>query len=129
MTLNLTLSLVPLPSEGKLRVLATPADAEISIEGKTQTGTWEGLLAAGGHQLRVSKPGYETYLTDVSLVPGQDRTLQVELSKGQSWIWWTVSLVAVVGGGAVASAYLLQPNESPAVSGTLYPNVIEWGGN
>ncbi len=126
--LNITLSLVPVQNEGKLRVIATPADAQIEIDGKTGVGSWEGLLSAGGHQLRVTKPGYESYLQDVSLSPGQDRTLQVELSKSQSWIWWTVSLVAVVGGGAVASAYLLQPNESPAVSGTLFPNVVEWGG-
>jgi hypothetical protein len=124
--LNITLSLVPVQNEGKLRVMATPADAQIEIDGKTGVGSFEALLSAGGHQLRVTKPGYESYVQDVSLSPGQDRTLTVELSKSQSWIWWTVSLVAVVGGGAIASAYLLQPNESPAVSGTLFPHVLEW---
>lgn len=124
--LNLTMTLVKVPNEGKLRVVAEPADAQIMVDGRMGTGSWEGLLAAGGHELRVSRPGYEEHVTDVSLSPGQDRTLEVALSKSQSWVWWTVSLVAVVGGGAVAMGYLLQPTETSPVTGTLFPGTVSF---
>jgi hypothetical protein len=122
--LRITLSLARLQTEGKLRVLAEPADARISIDGREGTGSWEGLLGAGGHQLVVTRPGYDEYRADVSLSAGQDRSLEVQLKKSQSWVWWTVSLAAVVGGGAIATGYLLRPTDTPAVTGTLRPGVF-----
>jgi hypothetical protein len=123
--LDLTLSLAKARSEGKLRVTADQRDAAIRIDGKlVGRGAWEGLLPSGGHQLRVEKAGYETHTDDVSLAGGQQRTVEVRLEKSQSWVWWTVSLAAVVGGGTVAAVLLSQPSETPPVNGSLSPGTV-----
>lgn len=118
--LNLTLSLSEARSEGKVRILTNHHDATISIDGDPKgTGAWEGLLSAGGHQLRVVKPGFESHTAELSLSPGQQRTLQVNLVKEKSWVWWTVGIATVVGGGTVAAILLSRPTENSAVTGTL----------
>jgi hypothetical protein len=122
--LRLTLAMAGKRTEGRLRVLTDHPDARIEIDGRAANGQWAGLLPAGGHRLVIRKDGYETYESDVALSADQDRTLTVELKKSQSWVWWTVSLAVVVGGGAIATGYLLQPNETPAVEGTLRPGFV-----
>lgn len=118
--LNLTLSLAQARSEGKVRIVTNHADAAIAIDGQPRgSGAWEGLLPAGGHQLRVEKSGYETHVAELSLSPGQQRTLEIKLDKRQSWVWWTIGIATVVGGGTVAAILLSQPTETSPVMGTL----------
>lgn len=118
--LNITLSLAEARNEGKVRIITNYADAAIEIDGQPRgSGAWEGLLPAGGHQLRVEKPGYDSHVDELSLSPGQQRTLQIRLEKKQSWLWWTIGLATVVGGGTVAAILLSQPTETSPVSGTL----------
>ncbi len=119
-SLSVTLSLAESKNEGKLRVLTEHPDAEIHIDGSlVGQGAWEGLLAAGGHQLEVSKPGYSTERLEITLSPEQQRTVQVSLSSEKSWMFWTVSVVAVVGGATLATVLLSQPTETTPVDGTL----------
>jgi hypothetical protein len=82
-------------------------------------GAWEGLLAAGGHQLEVSKTGYSTQRLEITLSPEQERTVEVSLSSEKSWLFWTVSVVAVVGGATLATVLLSRPTETTPVNGTL----------
>jgi tetratricopeptide (TPR) repeat protein len=117
---NLTLALAEARSEGKVRIVSNYADAAITIDGVVKgRGAWEGLLPAGGHQLRVEKSGFEDHIAELSLSPGQQRTVDVRLSKRQSWVWWTVGIATVVGGGTVAAILLSRPTETSPVSGTL----------
>jgi len=119
-TLSLSLSLARARSEGKVRVIANPTDARIQIDGSPKGhGAWEGILPAGGHQLVVEKSGFETFAQEISLSPNQERTVEVRLSKKQSWLWWTIGVAAVVGGGAVTAVVLSRPTEKSSVSGTL----------
>jgi hypothetical protein len=125
--LKLTLSLVEQRNEGKLRVRADHERAEIRLDGVLKGyGRWEGLVPAGGHELMVSLDGYHSYTADVSLGKNQERQLDVALEKEQNWVWWTVSLAAVVGGGAVATALIVRSSDSPAVSGTLDPGLVSF---
>lgn len=118
--LNLTLSLAEAKNEGKLRVLTAYPDAEIRMDGEiVGRGGWEGLLSAGGHQLEVRKTGYSTRQIEISLSPNQVRTVEVDLSSERSWLFWTVSVAAVVGGGTLAVVLLSRPTETTPVSGTL----------
>jgi hypothetical protein len=119
-SLSVTLSLAESKEEGKLRVLTEHADAEIRMDGAVVgRGAWEGLLAAGGHQLEVSKAGYSTQRLEITLSPEQERTVEVSLSAEKSWLFWTVSVVAVVGGATLATVLLARPTETTPVDGTL----------
>jgi tetratricopeptide (TPR) repeat protein len=123
--LHLTFAMVQARDEGKLRVVTKYSDAMIHLDGKlVGSGAWEGLVAAGGHQLEVSRDGYDHYRADIALSRDQQRTIEVELTRSQSWVWWTVSLAAVVGGGTLAAVLLAQPTETAAVTGTLNPGYV-----
>jgi hypothetical protein len=119
-SLSVTLSLAESKDEGKLRVLTEHPDAEIRMDGAVVgKGAWEGLLAAGGHQLEVSKAGYSTQRLEITLSPEQERTVEVSLSAEKSWLFWTVSVVAVVGGATLATVLISHPTETTPVDGTL----------
>jgi hypothetical protein len=123
--LHLTFALVRARNEGKLRIITNHADASIQLDGKLMGyGAWEGLVPAGGHQLEVSRSGYEKQSSDVALSSDQERTIQINLNKSQSWVWWTVSLAAVVGGGTIAGVLLSRPTDTSAVTGTLSPGQV-----
>jgi hypothetical protein len=119
-SLSVTLSLAEAKSEGKLRVVTEHPDAEIRMDGSVVgRGAWEGLVAAGGHQLEVSKSGYSTQRLEVTLNPEQERTIEVALSPEKSWLFWTVSAVAVVGGASFAAYMVSRPSETTPVNGTF----------
>ncbi|MEO8181948.1 MAG: PEGA domain-containing protein [Deltaproteobacteria bacterium] len=119
-SLSVTLSLAEAKTDGKLRVVTEHPDAEIRMDGeRVGRGAWEGLLPAGGHQLEVSKPGYSTERIEITLSPEQERTVEVSLSSEKSWLFWTVSVVAVVGGATLATVMLSRPTETTPVDGTL----------
>jgi hypothetical protein len=71
---------------GELSLRVQPGDAEVLIDGEK----WEGSLAderlvvqlpAGVHRLEVRKEGFRSYFTDVNVVAGQTRTLNVAMTK------------------------------------------------
>jgi hypothetical protein len=121
--MELVLSLSKERHEGKVKVTTTEADAVIEINGKpVGKGNWEGVLPSGGHQLVVRKKGFQTYSTDVALADDQVRTIQVPLrneDRTTGWIWWSIGALAVLGGGAAASAVVFQTAPGTPVSGTL----------
>jgi len=123
--LNLTLTLAQERHEGKVKVSVSQPTATIEIDGKiVGSGEWEGVLPAGGHQLVVRKPGFQTYSTDVALNDDQVRTVNVPLqaeAKGAAWVWWTVGTLAVIGGGAAVSYVVFKPTETTPVSGSIDP--------
>jgi hypothetical protein len=71
---------------GQLSLRVQPGDAEVQINGER----WEGALTnerlevqlgAGLHRLEIRKDGYRSYFTDVTILNGQTRTLNVALTK------------------------------------------------
>jgi len=124
---SITLALVKSLNEGKVKIVASLSDAVIEIDGKqVGVGAWEGVLSAGGHQLVVRRPGYETYSADVALDADQERVVEIELKKEQStaWVFWTVTGVLVAAGAGVTSYFVLRPAESSQVTGTFDPGVV-----
>ncbi len=74
--------------EAKLIIVVTgatlkinaPAGAHIFIDNEeVGVGTWQGKLAAGGHPLRVSAPGMLTHQSEVVLLDGDARVVDVVL--------------------------------------------------
>jgi hypothetical protein len=124
---SLTLSLTRARAEGKVKIVTGFEDAVIEIDGEVVgSGAWEGVLPAGGHQLVVRKDGYEDYVEDLALSPDQERNVRIRLDpeRDNAWIYWTITGVAVVAGGAVASYFVFKPSETSQVEGTLNPGVI-----
>jgi PEGA domain len=120
--MSLVLSLSQERHEGKLKVTA-PEGAEIAVdEHKVGSGTWEGVVSTtGGHQLVVTRPGFQTYSTEVFVADDQTREVNVPLNRevGTSWVAWGVGSLLVVTGGIVAGYFVFKPAaESPFV-GTL----------
>jgi hypothetical protein len=71
---------------GQLSLRVQPADAEVLIDGEK----WEGALDAerlavqlgtGLHRLEIRKDGYRNYFTDITILNGQTRTLNVALTR------------------------------------------------
>jgi len=125
--IRVTLALAPELNEGKIKIRTDHRDAVIKIDGTVRgTGTWEGLLSAGGHQLVVTKDGYLTQTQEVSLVSDQERVVDItlDLDQGTAWIYWTVTGVLVAAGAATTCYFVLRPAESAQVSGTLSPFVV-----
>lgn len=74
------LSLALEPLTARVRVETTPASALITFDGVPVTsGVWEAPVRAGGHRLEVSAEGFVTRTLDLSLQPGQPRTVRAEL--------------------------------------------------
>jgi len=69
---------------GSLALRVQPGDASIRIDGEA----WEGSenerlivqLGAGVHNVEIRKDGYRTYITDITVRPGETATLNVALT-------------------------------------------------
>ena len=126
--LNIALDLSAERHVGRIRIQTTPADAAIEVDGKiVGSGTWEGPLPSGGHQLVVKKPGYQAYTSEVTISDDQSRELKATLieEKGSNWIAWTIGTVLVVAGGGVAGYFLFTPQDQSPVVGSLQPGLAK----
>lgn len=126
--LSLTLEMAVERHEGRVHIDVSPETAIIEIDGKVVgSGSYDGTLTTGGHQLIVKKSGYVTHTAEISLNDDQQRSLKVSLLEekgGAGWIPWAVGTVLVVGGGAVASYFLFKPTDEKPVVGTLDPGTV-----
>ncbi len=78
--LNLTLDLAVERHAGKLRIETTPVEASIELDGKVVgSGTWEGGLTSGGHQLIVKRHGYQAYTAEITISDDQSREVKATL--------------------------------------------------
>lgn len=76
------------PSEGfgSLSIRVQPADAQVLIDGEAWNGSLDNgalvvQLGTGQHHVEIRREGYRSYLTDIGIVFGQTRTLNVALTK------------------------------------------------
>jgi tetratricopeptide (TPR) repeat protein len=130
--LELTLPLKPIPRTGQLRITALPANALIRVDGKFHgTGNIEVELAAGGHTLEVSAPGYRTERSEVAIAAGQRRSLNswlealpMRVPLHRRWWLWT-AVAAVAGGTATAIAVPLSTGPLPPVGGSVGKAEVE----
>ncbi len=125
-SMSLVLALSQERHEGRLRVTA-PEGAEIALdEKKVGSGSWEGVVATtGGHHLVVTKPGFQTYSTEVNIADDQTREMNVPLNKevGTSWVAWSIGSLLVVTGGIVAGYYVFKPSSQNPFVGDVNPGL------
>jgi hypothetical protein len=124
--MSLVLSLSQERHEGRMRVTA-PDGAAIAVdEHRVGVGSWEGVVSTtGGHQLVVTKPGFQTYSTEVFVADDQTRDVDVPLNRevGTSWVAWGTGTLLVVTGGIIAGAFVFSPTNQSAYGGTLPPGI------
>jgi len=110
---------------GRVVVHADPKDAIAIDDQVVGTGEYEGMIASGGHQLRVTAPGMQTYQSELVVMDHQTRTLDVKLSPapGVVPVWaWVVGSAVVAGGLVVGGVFLFKPTDRTSeVVGTLNP--------
>jgi len=107
---------------GHVHVETTPATASIEIDGQVVgSGSFDGPLPTGGHQLIVKKPGYVPFTSEITLNDDQSRDVKATLleERSSNWVAWVIGGALVVGGGTVAGYFLLKPTDQQPVNGSL----------
>jgi hypothetical protein len=122
--MSLVLSLSQERHEGKLKITA-PEGAEIAVDQqKVGVGSWEGTVSTtGGHQVVVTKPGFQAYSTEVMVADDKERDVDAVLNAevGTSWVAWGIGSLLVVTGGIVVGYFVFQPSNPSPFTGTLSP--------
>jgi formylglycine-generating enzyme required for sulfatase activity len=93
------------PILGEVTVRATPADAQLYVNGVARGAAGQTLqLPATAHELEVRKPGYVTHRTTITPRPGLPQSLEVTLREGASPEPAAVTAAAPGGGAAEEGA-------------------------
>lgn len=114
--------------EGTLVVKAGPNDT-ISIDGKVVgAASYEGVLASGGHTLRITAKGKRPYQAEILIKDNDRRVVEVTLDDEKSgsapWLWITGG--AVLAAGAVVGGYFLfKPGDPNITPGTITPHTVQ----
>jgi hypothetical protein len=84
-----TITLVPEPLEGELRVEPTPANAVAAVDGVTLgRGVWEGPVRLGDHKIEVASEGFLSSQQTVRLEKGSRRVVAVQLERDPTSPLW-----------------------------------------
>jgi hypothetical protein len=127
--LTLLVTLPRAETEGRISIMAGPADT-IRIDGQVVgTAQWRGSLPAGEHSLRVTAPDMLPYAKEIVVSAGEERTLYVQLDEASgggipAWVWVGAG-VLVAGGAATGAYFLFKGDDEPTYTvGTLDPGAI-----
>jgi hypothetical protein len=120
---SLGLTLPPQLHAGHL-VITADSEASVSIDDKlVGKGRFDGPLAPGAHQVRVTAPDRRPYQADLDLRDGEMRTMTVTLeSEHHGALWpWIVGGAVAAAGAAIGGYFLLKPSDTvtPVPTGKL----------
>lgn len=121
---NLTMELAVEQAKGKLNITAKPEGAIIEIDGKAVGSTnWSGPVDAGHHQIDVRKNGYYTFIYDVDVTKGAERSVTANLNEDRdsSFVPWLIGSIVVGAAVVVGIVVLATPPDQPRANGTLDP--------
>ncbi len=105
-----------------LSVKCKQKNATVIIDGRQAAGVpLRKELPSGFHEVEVSAKGYDAWTDTVDLKPGENYTVDIQLTKkkaGKS-LWWLWAALGVVVGGGVAAAIAVPLMQEDEVSGSL----------
>lgn len=125
--LNLSLQMSEEQAKGKLIVVSNQEGASIEIDGQPRGATrWEGPVDVGNHQIQVKKRGFYTWIYDVQVPRGGERSVTATLNEDRntSFVPWLIGTVLVVGAGTVFTVFILKEKDQDPVNGTLAPFTV-----
>ncbi|HZS39401.1 MAG TPA: PEGA domain-containing protein [Polyangia bacterium] len=122
--LQLSFKLALIPKTGKVHISASRPQALVRIDGKGYGfAPVDVELPSGGHQLEITAPKYNPYVSELVITAGTARSVDATLSRTshvyEKWYFWT-PLAVVVAGAAVGLGVGLTSREGP-IAGTLNP--------
>jgi len=126
--LELQIELMPAEDPARLAVTSTPPGATVEIDGESQgVSPWSGPVAPGPHRLRLVLDGYSVGEREVVLTAGQDRSLQVELSRAENLaespvLWGLVGAAVAIGVGVGVFFALYEPPQG--LAGNFDPPIV-----
>jgi hypothetical protein len=109
-TVELSIALVRQAVQARL-IVTSDSDAALSIDGQlVGKGRFDGRLAPGTHDLRVSARDRLPYAAPIALGDGETRTVQVTLEpEHHPTLWpWLIGGAAVAAGAAVGGYFLFK---------------------
>ncbi len=124
---SLSVALVKKVHTAHLMVVSEPGST-IVVDGELPANErFDGVVAAGTYDVRVTAPGRLPYDASVDLHEGETRTLDVSL-RGESHgaVWpWVVGGAVVAAGAAVGGYFLFKPHDqtTPVPDGTFGPPI------
>jgi hypothetical protein len=118
---TVTVTLVAAPHVAQLLVTSDESST-LSLDGRVVgKGRFEGQLAPGLHDLRVTDSGKKPYQVQLELHDGETRTVQITLepeAEGAA-VWpWIAGGVALAAGAAVGGYFLFKSSDSDAAQFT-----------
>lgn len=104
------------PRDARL-VVAANASATVRVDGQVvSTGTWDGHVTPGSHEIRVTQQGMVPSRQTVALKDGETKTLAVTLDpeKRSGVLPWVIigGAVLLAAGGAVGGYLLFRPEDT-----------------
>jgi hypothetical protein len=125
-TFTLDVQLVPKATQAILVVRSVVAGSQVVVDGKPAGAVpAEVVVGPGTHAVVVRKEGYEESRVSVVTVAGDNKSVDIDLSKqaaiSSRWWFWTGVGVIVVGGAVLTYALL---TERKAGSGDFSPGQV-----
>ena len=109
------------PILGQVKVQATPADAQLYVDGVARGPARQTLeLPATAHVIEIRRSGYATHRVEVTPRPGLPQSIEVSLLEGES-----PRVAATPGGDGAAPA---PPAPGPTAAVALAPTIRSPGG-
>ncbi len=97
-----SISVTLVPRLVKVSVAGEPADAEVWVDGERQgRAPLELQLPAARHRVEIRKAGFESFVTELVLAPGLERSLQFELVDPRDIAGNAAPLITTKGGIAL----------------------------
>lgn len=128
---SVILTMTKVSNEAHVTITAGPNDT-IAIDGKVVgVQRFDGPVASGGHELRVTAPGMRPYRSELVVADGEPRTLNVTLQAeakptGGFPLWIVIAGGAVlVTGVSVGAYFLFRPEDGKAPVGTMQPGTVQ----
>ena len=111
------------PKSSRISIEASPAQAEIWLDGKlVGRGHYHGQIPLGTRRLRIVAPGHEPAERTVNVKPGSRQQVTIALTQSSRPItkqWWFWATGAALVAGAVVTAVLVQPESKTPYEGSL----------
>ncbi len=124
-TVSVDVSLQKEKHEGLLAIDTGVPEATIVVDGKVVgQGSYTGVVASGGHSVKVDADGYKPYQSEVTVLDNQKRGVSIQLERNSKTWLWLLGGGVLVAGAAVGGYFLFKPKDEQPIPGTIAPGFV-----